>query len=289
MRRTRAWTTAALSAVLLVGACDDDDRDLSTEPTDRVAPLQLQASQNFPTIQLPAGFRIEKVVEGLTYLASLTFDDQGRMFVTEASGGFTEEPPPARIVQIQNGQIVPVVNLEGQVKGALIGIVWHQGAFYVSHRDPQDRTGAVSRVTPSGQVTRILTGILDSQAEHQVNELLVGRNGQMFLATGPATNSGVVGLDLAPAVALSPKLHTTPCQDIVLTGVNYITPDFRAPPQGDLATTGAFVPFGTETKPGQVIQGTKKCGGSILVFDPNNAERRCALSHRGCATRSVSP
>jgi glucose/arabinose dehydrogenase len=259
-------------AALALGACDDDENRLATEPEDRLPALQLQPSENFPTILIPRGFEIEKVAEGLSLPASLTFDEQGRMFVTESSAGFTEEPAPARIVQIENGRVVPVVNLEGEVRGGLIGIVFHQGAFFVSHRDPQDRTGAVSRVTPDGQVTRILTGILDSQAEHQVNQLLV-RNGQMFLATGPATNSGVVGLDNAPSVALSPNLSTTPCRDLVLTGVNYVTPDFRTEAMGDLATTGPFMPFGTPAPKGTVVKGVNKCGGSILVFDPNNAEQ----------------
>ena len=34
--------------------------------------------------------------------------------------------------------------------------------------------------------------------------------------------------------------------------------------------TGAYVPFGVETEPGQVIKGVKLCGGSILSFDPRN-------------------
>lgn len=41
--------------------------------------------------------------------------------------------------------------------------------------------------------------------------------------------------------------------------------------------TGAYVPFGTSTQPGQVIRGVKKCGGSILKFDPNNAEATIAV------------
>ncbi len=35
--------------------------------------------QQFPVIQLPAGYTIEKVADKLTYATSLTWDDQGRM------------------------------------------------------------------------------------------------------------------------------------------------------------------------------------------------------------------
>ena len=51
-----------------------------------------------------------------------------------------------------------------------------------------------------------------------------------------------------------------------------LTPDFRSKAPGDEVLTGAFVPFGTATEPGQVIKGTNKCGGAILAFDPDNAE-----------------
>lgn len=152
-----------------------------------------------------------------------------------------------------------------------MGLVFHQGSFYVSHR-AQDRTGAVSRIAADGTVTQILSGIEDSRAEHQVNDLRVGADGRMYLASGPATNSGVMGIDLAPVVSLHPMLRTRPCKDIVLTGQNFQTPDFRTPDPSDTVQTGAFVPFGTSTTPGQVIPGTAKCGGAILAFNPANAE-----------------
>jgi predicted small lipoprotein YifL len=44
-------------------------------------------SPRFPTIDLPPGYQIEKVVDGLTYATALTWDDQGRLYVAEAGGG----------------------------------------------------------------------------------------------------------------------------------------------------------------------------------------------------------
>jgi glucose/arabinose dehydrogenase len=269
--------TVAVAALALAGCDGDDGRRSVTDPQTPtggdIALGNLVPSAAFPTILLPQGLKIEKVVEGLTFPTALTFDSAGRMYVAEAGGGFLEEPPPARILRVEPGRVTEVVNLEGKVRASVVGLTFHNGSFFISHRDPRDRTGAVSRVSMDGQVTQILTGIQDSKSEHQVNDIKVGPNGQMFLATGPAGNSAVVGLDLAPFIGLSPDLRTTPCQDIVLTGVNYLTPDFRTKEdESDVVQTGAFVPFGTITRQGQRIQGTKKCGGSILVFDPNNAE-----------------
>lgn len=241
---------------------------------DRAAPVTV-AAQGFPLIELPPGYRIEKVLDGLTYATSVTWDDQGTLYVVEGGGQFLEEPPPPRIQRVEGGRITATITLTEMIGVAdtVGGITWHQGAFYITHRAPEDRTGAVSRVTPDGQVTRLFSGIIDSQSEHQVNDIRVGPDGRMYVASGPAGNAAVVGLDNAPFIARSPGVKTTPCVDYVLTGQNFQTPDFRTPQdQADTVLTGAFVPFGTPTRPGQMIPGTRKCGGAILTFDPDDAE-----------------
>ena len=269
---TRRLRMLGIVAVLTLGVAGCDDAADDGGPSGPGS-RQLQPSAQFPTILLPSGYRIEKVVGGLTYPTALTFDNQGRLYVAEAGGAFLDLPPAGRILRVENGRATEVVNLDGKgVAASVVGLLWHNGAFYVSHRDPADRSGAVSRVTPAGQVTRILSGILDAQSEHQVNDLKVGPDGRMYLSTGPATNAGVVGLDLAPFIMLSPTVRPIPCQDIVLTGVNYRTPDFRTPDPTDVVETGAFSAFGRATTAGQRIVGSKKCGGSVLAFDPNNAE-----------------
>jgi glucose/arabinose dehydrogenase len=224
-------------------------------------------------VQLPAGYQIQKLVGGLTFATSMTWDDQGRMYVLEGGGAFLPEPAPARIMRIDGGAATEVVNLSSKgLMDTAVGLEWHNGAFYVTHRDA-DMTGAVSRVTLDGTVTKILTGIMDSASEHQVNDIQVGPDGRMYLASGPTGNSGVVGKDIGPFLEMNPMLHTSSCKDIVLTGQNYEGPDIRTKEiMTDTALTGAYVPFGTVTTPGQRITGTNKCGGAILVFDPMNAE-----------------
>ncbi len=231
-------------------------------------------AQAYPAIQLPPGYQIDKVVDGLTYPTALTWDDQGRMYVTEAGGQFLEEPPPPRILRVEPGSAIETINLEGKgVADSVIGLTWHDGAFYFTHRDPGDRSGAVSMATTDGSVTRLFSGLLDSQSEHQVADIKVGPDGRMYIGTGPAANSAVVGIDIAPFVERSPGLHTTPCQDIVLSGQNFETPDFRTKDNpSDVTLTGAYVPFGTPTTPGQRIAGTNKCGGAVLVFDVADPE-----------------
>jgi glucose/arabinose dehydrogenase len=278
MMKMHSMMVRAASAVLVLvlTGCPNGDRRPGADAREQPPPddsLVLSPSQAFPTILIPEGYQVEKVVDGLTYPTALTFDDQGRMYVAEAGGAFLDLPPPGRILRIEGGSATEVVNLDTKgVQASVVGLTWHDGAFFISHRDPADRSGAVSRVTPGGEVTRVLTGILDAQAEHQVNDLKVGPDGRMYLGTGPATNAGVVGLDLVPFIMQSPGVRPHPCQEIVLTGINYRTPDFRTPDPSDTVETGAYSPFGTPSTPGQRVPGSKKCGGSVLVFDPTNAE-----------------
>lgn len=63
------------------------------------------------------------------------------------------------ILRVEDGQASEVVNLSGKgVMTAVVGLTWHNGAFYFIHRDAADLTGAVSRVTPEGDVEAVLTG-----------------------------------------------------------------------------------------------------------------------------------
>ncbi len=221
---------------------------------------------------LPEGYRLEKVVGGLQLPSSLAWDDAGRMYVAEAGGGlFPEKIAPIRILEVADGQATPVIELPESIEPSLVGLKWHDGAFYFTHR-AEDFTGAVSRATLDGDVELLFKGILDSQAEHQINDIDVGPDGRMYVSVGPAGNSGVMDPSVAPWVMKSPGVHTTPCEDIVLTGHNFESPNFLTEDPDDKVLTGAYVPFGTPTEPGQRIEGVEKCGGSILSFEPDNAE-----------------
>jgi glucose/arabinose dehydrogenase len=246
-------------------------KEKMTELKQVVASQKLKPSSNFPMIRLAEGFEIEKVVEGLTYPTSVAWDDQGRMYVAEAGGTFEdEEDAQARILRVENGQVIEVVNLNGKIYPAISGMTWHNGAFYITHRE-MDLSGAVSKVTLDGDVTQLIGGIIDSKSDHQPNDIRVGKDGKMYVCVGIAGNSGFMDHNVMASVKRSPDGHPTVAKDIVLTGVNVEIPNYLEDSPG-LILTGAFVPFGTETKPGQVIKGRNKCGGSILVFDPDDAE-----------------
>ncbi|MFP5369756.1 MAG: hypothetical protein ACLGI3_03285, partial [Actinomycetes bacterium] len=72
----------------------------------------------------------------------------------------------------------------------------------------------------------------------------------------------------------NPALHDVcevPGQDVTLTGRNYETRDVIGKLR-DTVRTGAFVPFGTETKEGQVIPGHTKCTTGVLSCNPDGTD-----------------
>jgi hypothetical protein len=85
-----------------------------------------------------------------------------------------------------------------------------------------------------------------------------------------AGNSAVMDKSTGNWVKKNPTAQATPYQDIVLLGKDFKVPNVLSNDKKDSLLTGAYVPFGTTTKPGQVIKGVTLCGGSILSFDPAN-------------------
>src|SRR5207237_8568653 len=101
---------------------------------------------------------------------------------------------------------------------------------------------------------------------HGNDHMVWGRDGKIYFTQGSTTNSGVMGLDnQSPpqgAVAQTgfrfrPQARDIPCQDVTLTGQNFETDDPRNP--GQKAMTGAFLPYGTASTPGQVVKGELPC------------------------------
>jgi hypothetical protein len=97
---------------------------------------------------------------------------------------------------------------------------------------------------------------------------VVGLDGKLYWGQGSATNAGVVGADNFAYEWLPkyPRFCDVPAREITLVGRNYAYRNVL----GSVAETvrsGAYVPFGTATAPGQIIKGDVKCTGAILRCD----------------------
>ncbi len=211
-------------------------------------------------ILLPDGFAAQVVTTGLNAPVHCTFDDQGFCFVAE-SGHKIDSPP--RIVRVDARTGEKKVHFEFPPErwvksGSLTGVCWHDGFLYVTNTD------TLSRIGPDGELEDLVTG-LPGLGDHQTNHPVVGPDQKVYFGQGCVTNMGVVGADNFAFEWLDkhPQVHDVPAKDVVLAGRNYVFQNVL----GDVTakvTTGAFVPFGTETRPGQVIPGDVKCSGSIL-------------------------
>ena len=210
---------------------------------------------------LPPGYRIEPVIWNLTLPSSVTFDDKDNMYVAEAGFVYGGLVPTPRILKVDNQSKSISVLVDRNLNGPITDIEFYGGKLYVSHR------GIISTVEPkSGLVKDIILG-LPSIGDHHNNQIAIGGpNNRIYFGQGEATNSGIVGEDNFKLgwSKVAPTVHDIPAKNITLTGQNFVTKNPLTAEPNDNATTGAFVPFGTPTHPGQVILGDIKCNGCIL-------------------------
>lgn len=219
-------------------------------------------------VLVPDGYHVEVVATGLTFPTGLAFDSAGVPFVTEAgySYGWTRGTP--RLMRITAGGRTEVVAIGDNPPWN--GVDYHDGAFYVAggHHDG----GQILRITPAGDVVTVVDA-LPSAGDHHTNGPRVGPDGYLYFGQGTATNAGVVGVDNHEFGWLerNPGFHDLPCRDVKLTGRNYRSPN-PIGEDGAYVETGAFVPFGQRTEPGQVLPGTVPCSGAVMRVLPSGGE-----------------
>ena len=217
-------------------------------------------------ILLMPGYKIDVVASGLTFPSALTFDDNGILYVVEAGYVYGEKWEEPRLIRIGDG--VRTLVAKGERNGPWNGVTYHDGNFFVSEGG-QMEGGRILKISPQGEIS-VIAEDLPSQGDHHTNGLVV-KDGYIYFGQGTATNSAVVGTDNADFGWLKRKkdFHDIPCRDVVLSGRNYETLNPLTDDPNDRATTGAFVPFGTPTTPGQVIKGSVPCNGAILRVPVN--------------------
>ncbi|MEX2273844.1 MAG: PQQ-dependent sugar dehydrogenase [Vicinamibacterales bacterium] len=210
-------------------------------------------------VRVPDGYRIEAVVANLSVPTTAIFDGAD-LLIAESGHKNTAKP---RVLRVRPDGTVHVIASEGLL-GPVTGLAVRNGQIYVSHRTK------VSIV--EGSALRDIVTNLPSEGDHQNNQIVFGPDGKIYMGQGTTTNTGVVGIDnhIFGWLERHPGLHEIPCQDIVLTGENFKTPN-PLTPNDDEVTTGAYRPFGAAGVAGEVIKGSPKCGGSIARFNPDGS------------------
>lgn len=214
---------------------------------------------NVADIALPRGYRIEPVATGLTFPTGVAFDSAGRAYVTESGYCYGEVWTTPRLLRIEPRGGTKVIATGGR-NGPWNGVSYGDGAFFVAEGGVLEG-GRILRISSGGGKSVLVRG-LPSNGDHHTNGPVVGPDGWIYFGQGTATNSAVVGEDSAKFGWLKrfPQFHDIPARDVVLTGENYET---RERGKGRVFT-GAFLPYGTPSKPGQVIRGRVPATGAIM-------------------------
>jgi glucose/arabinose dehydrogenase len=240
--------------------------ELKTVPNSGPAP----STSNF---NVPPGYTIEPVAWNLTLPGPMTADDKGNLYlaiVGYAYGQIKSTPMILKIDPSGNATILVDRFLFEPISD--IKFNKNNGLIYVSHR------AIISTVDPNtGVVKDLVIGLpqVDS-GSHPQGQIAFGPDGRVYFTTGTATNSGVVDKsDLAFGwLKVMPQMHDVPGQDVKLTGQNFESKDLLHPQNQANVTTGAFVPFGTPTSPGQLVKGNATCTGCLLSMNPDGSDLR---------------
>lgn len=258
-----ALVLAALAASLSgLTACGGS---LATQAVDQASAHTAVPTDELPEIAVPAGFRAVRVVAGLTYPSSMTWDREGRLYVLESHTVPLPLMAP-RIVRIDDRGDFAEVKLEGD--GAPTGeqavaIEFHDGWIYLTHEE-KDGTWGLSRVRPEGGAVEAVLRGLPGDGDHWPNYMVFDRRGNLYFGVGSATNSGVVS-SKDPVnmkwLKKRPQIHDRPCRDLTLTGQSFTDDNQLTDAQEDTATTGAFQPYGTAGA--TRIPGSKLCNGAV--------------------------
>ncbi len=214
---------------------------------------------NARDVLLPPGYKIEPVAQGFTFPSGIAWDDDGRLYVLETGYAYGEVWTAPRLIRVEDRKEI----VRGDNNGPWNGITWHDGSFYISEGGHLGG-GKILKISPDGDVKALISG-LPSFGDHHTNGPVVS-GGYLYFGQGTATNAGVVGKDNADFGWLKrkPDFHDIPCADVTLAGINYETENMLTDNPDDQVSTGAFVPFGETTSPGQVVKGRVPCSGAIL-------------------------
>ncbi|HUQ07906.1 MAG TPA: hypothetical protein VM261_35670 [Kofleriaceae bacterium] len=222
-------------------------------------------------VDVPAGYDIELVARGLTFPTGIAFGDDGAMYVVESGYSYGEVLARPRVVVLDPESGAIEREVATGTHGPWNGIAFHDGALFVSQGGATEQLGRVARIALDG-TERVLVDKLPTGDHHTNGPIIV--DGWVYFTQGAATNSGVVGPDNYDFGWLkrAPRFHDVPCKDVTLVGTNFESDNPLTEDGGDKVTTGAYLPFGTPSTAGQVIEGALPCTGAVMRVRPDGSD-----------------
>ena len=212
---------------------------------------------------------LEVFADHFSFPTSLTFDDQGALYLAESGlpfGGATKGGKIWRLDARGERELIAE-----QLRQPITGLTFHQGELYVSEGGHPSR---ISRIHPQSGVQTTILENLPGPGNYHTNMVVFGADGKLYFSQGAMTNMGVVGLDAYELGWLRrlPHEHDIPGYDIVLSGVNIETPNPAIPERGERVQTGTFASFGTTIKAGTRLTGQLPCTSAIMRCNLDGSE-----------------
>lgn len=214
-------------------------------------------------VALPDGYVLSTLARNLTYPSGIDIDEQGNVYIIEAGYAYGEDWAEPRLIKVDSAGTITVIATGKKDDAPWNGIDYHDGNFYIA-AGGQLAGGKILKIDMQGNVTPLLQD-LPSYGDHHTNGPVV-MNQYLYFGQGTATNAGVVGEDNYQFGWLKrkPEFHDIPCEDIILRGKNYQSPNVLQPGGKEIVFTGAYQPFKTPSADGQVVRGQIPCTGSVM-------------------------
>lgn len=266
-----------------------------------------QRKINATDIVVPEGYKIEALVEGLTYPVDITLDEEGNYYIAEAGGHtYGTKPPrapearilkgsPGKKLQVFFDQVVPMTEIKEEASSEdmeeglippVTGITFYKNNLYISHRSRYSVLNPASR-----EFETIING-LPSWGEF-LNAKPIFKDDKMYWFLSTQGNSGVIEEHFVMVIDEfnKPEAREIPGEDITLTGQNFWVPTSKVKlTEADSVRTGAYSALGDTTRAGQVVKGEKIANGAFYESNLDGSDiKRIAWGLRSSFGYRFSP
>ncbi|MGQ9681665.1 MAG: PQQ-dependent sugar dehydrogenase [Anaerolineae bacterium] len=218
-------------------------------------------------VEVRAGYAIEPLITGLNYPTSVAWDADGCLLVAESRVPFGRvADTEVRVLRFPGDG--PPETVVGPLPHLVNDIAVHEELLYLSLQ------GRIA-VAEGGRLRDLITD-LPSWGLHENNALAFGPDERLYFAQGSVSNAGVIDAYTIERLQRNGRWgeRDIPGQDVVLTGVNYDSSDGGG---RETRRTGAFVPWGRETVPGERVEGARvgqAASGAIMSAKLDGSDLR---------------
>jgi glucose/arabinose dehydrogenase len=222
-----------------------------------------------PTTAVRISQSLDVLGDELCFPTSLALGENGSFYIAESGLPFDGAPAGGRIWRLESGD--RRVLLIDQLRSPVNGLTIHQNRLYVSEGG---NPGRISRFHLDGSSPEVVLDNLPGHGNYHTNMTAFGPDGKLYFSQGALTNTGVIGLDAYELGWLRdlPHNYDLPGFDITLRGVNIETSDPFSDGETARTQTGAFVPFGETTEPGQRIAARLPCTAAIMRCNADGSD-----------------